>query len=679
MTETIQRYAAALYGLADGEAAGLLQTVGTLLDRQDLWGALQSAAVPKAEKEELLQAAPELAGAGPLRAFLELLLREDRMGDLPAILAEARRLDLTARGGAACTVTCAREPDEQTRRDLERAVCRIRGLKDVAMSFRVDPDLLGGFVLEVQGVTYDYSVKGRLARLAKGLEETQEGDGLEGLVQNLRDTIQGFQAGEDRSETGRVREVGDGIAVVSGLDRAVYGELVELDTGVPGMVMDLSRESVGVVLLGSGDGVREGTVVRRTGRPADVPVGEALLGRVVDALGAPIDGLGPIHTTQRRPIEHEASGVLSREPVNVPLQTGILAIDAMVPIGRGQRELIIGDRQTGKTSIAVDTILNQKGQDVICIYVAIGQKASAVARVRDTLQKHGAMDYSMILSATASDPAPLQYIAPYAGAAMGEYFMSQGKDVLIVYDDLSKHAVAYRTLSLLLKRSPGREAYPGDVFYLHSRLLERACRLTKEYGGGSMTALPIIETLAGDVSAYIPTNVISITDGQIYLETDLFFAGQRPAINVGLSVSRVGGAAQTRAVKKTAGTLRIDLARFRELEVFTQFSSDLDKATQQSLDHGRRLLELLKQPLGDPMPVSRQAVLLYAATSGLLDDVPLGEVHRFTQDLVQEMEREHAGVMEEIQTTGNLSGPAVEAIRSVLEEAKKRGSSTWQA
>ena len=547
------------------------------------------------------------------------------------------------------------------------------------MSFQVDPDLLGGFILEVQGVTYDYSVKGRLDRLAKGMEDAPAEGGLEDLVQSLQNTIQGFQPGDDRSETGRVREVGDGIATVSGLDRAVYGELVELEGGVKGMVMDLSRDSVGVVLLGNGNQVREGTLVRRTGRPADVPVGDALVGRVVDALGQPIDGLGPIRTAQTRPIEHEASGVLSREPVTVPLQTGILAIDAMVPIGRGQRELIIGDRQTGKTSIAVDAILNQKGQDVICIYVAIGQKASAVARVRDTLRKHGALEYSILLSATASDPAPLQYIAPYAGAAMGEYFMSQGRDVLIVYDDLSKHAVAYRTLSLLLKRSPGREAYPGDVFYLHSRLLERACRLTGDFGGGSMTALPIIETLAGDVSAYIPTNVISITDGQIYLETDLFFSGQRPAINVGLSVSRVGGAAQTRAVKKTAGTLRIDLARFRELEVFTQFSSDLDRSTQQSLDHGRRLLELLKQPLCAPMPVCRQAVLLYVATSGLLDDVPLSEVRSFSMDFVQELEAEQPRLMEEIQSTGNLSAPAVEAIRAAMEKAKGKVSATWQA
>lgn len=501
----------------------------------------------------------------------------------------------------------------------------------------------------------------------------------EEIVSILKEEIADFDTRVRREQIGTVLEVGDGIATVYGLDQAVYGELVEFDTGVKGMVMNLSQDSVGVVLLGPEAGVCEGTVVKRTGRAADVPVGDELIGRVVDVLGQPIDGLGPIAATQTRPIEHEASGVVTREPVNEPLQTGILAIDAMVPIGRGQRELIIGDRQTGKTAIAVDTILNQKGQNVICIYVAIGQKASSVARVQDTLKRHGAMEYSIIVSATASDSAPLQYIAPYAGAAMGEYFMSKGKDVLIVYDDLSKHAVAYRTLSLLLKRSPGREAYPGDVFYLHSRLLERACRLTKEYGGGSMTALPIIETLAGDVSAYIPTNVISITDGQIYLETDLFFAGQRPAINTGLSVSRVGGAAQTRAIKKTAGTLRIDLARFRELEVFTQFSSDLDKNTQQALNHGKHLLELLKQPLYHPMSVSRQAVILYVATNGLVDEVPLDQVHQFVLAFAEEMEREHAELMQEIETTGNLSGPAIETIRAVLDTDKKRVSAKWQA
>lgn len=494
----------------------------------------------------------------------------------------------------------------------------------------------------------------------------------EEIVSVLREEIQNYDTRVRRDEIGTVLEVGDGIATVYGLDQAVYGELVELDTGVKGMVMNLARDSVGVVLLGSEAGVREGTVVRRTGRAADVPVGDGLIGRVVDVLGQPIDGLGPIETTETRPIEHEASGVVSREPVNVPLQTGILAIDAMVPIGRGQRELIIGDRQTGKTAIAVDTILNQKGQDVICIYVAIGQKASTVARIQDTLKKHGAMDYSIIVSSTASESAPLQYIAPYSGAAMGEYFMGKGKDVLIVYDDLSKHAVAYRTLSLLLKRSPGREAYPGDVFYLHSRLLERACRLTEAYGGGSMTAIPIIETLAGDVSAYIPTNVISITDGQIYLEKDLFFSGQRPAINVGLSVSRVGGSAQTKAVKKSAGTLRIDLARFRELEVFTQFSSDLDKETRQALDHGKRLMEILKQPLYNPMPVWKQAVILYVATSGLLSNVALEKVNEFVQGFVDSLQANQPGLIEEIQSTGTLPGTVAEQIRTAMEAYQKQ-------
>lgn len=492
------------------------------------------------------------------------------------------------------------------------------------------------------------------------------------IVSVLREEISDFDNKTRRSETGTILDVGDGIATVYGLNNAVYGELVEFETGVRGMVMNLERDSVGCVLLGQEEGLGEGSSVRRTGRATDVPVGDAMLGRVVNALGAPIDGRGPVETKETRPIEHEAGGVVTREPVKVPLQTGIMAIDAMVPIGRGQRELIIGDRQTGKTAIAVDTIINQKGQDVICIYVAIGQKASSVARVRDTLEKFGAMDYSVIVSATASDPAPLQYIAPYAGAAMGEYFMGQGKDVLIVYDDLSKHAVAYRTLSLLLKRSPGREAYPGDVFYLHSRLLERACRLTKEYGGGSMTALPIIETQAGDVSAYIPTNVISITDGQIYLETSLFFSGQRPAVNVGLSVSRVGGDAQTKAIKKTAGTLRIDLARFRELEVFNQFASDLDPATQRLLDHGKRMMELLRQPLYHPLPASRQAVILFVATGGLADDVPPEQVREFVQGFADDMDSPCPDVILEIQKTGTISDASAQAIRTELEAYKRR-------
>lgn len=499
----------------------------------------------------------------------------------------------------------------------------------------------------------------------------------EEVVSILREKIEAYDTSVQRSESGTVLEIADGIATVYGLWNAVYGELVHFDTGVQGMVLDLKRDTVGCVVLGPEAGIREGTVVTRGGQPAYVPVGDALLGHVVDALGTPIDGSGPLETTETRPIEFEALGVISREPVSVPLQTGILAIDAMVPIGRGQRELIIGDRQTGKTAIAVDTILNQKGQDVICIYVAIGQKASTVASIKNTLEKHGAMDYSIIVSATASDPAPLQYVAPYSGAAIGEYFMFQGRDVLIIYDDLSKHAVAYRALSLLLKRSPGREAYPGDVFYLHSRLLERACRLTEEFGGGSMTALPIIETLAGDVSAYIPTNVISITDGQIYLETDLFHAGQRPAINVGLSVSRVGGAAQTRAIKKTTGTLRIDLARFRELEIFTQFSSDLDSLTQQSLEHGKRLLEVLKQPLYRPMSVARQSLILYISTNGLVNELPPEHITQFCREFVDYVEAHYPDVIASIQDSGDLSAPALESVRSALDAFKKQVR-TWQ-
>ena len=672
MTELIQRYAAALYDLAQTDNMGLTGAAQELLEQEQLWKVLTSSAVRVEEKKELIRSAAPLAGLEPLQAFLCLLAEGGHLDLFPDILEEVHQLELAADGGAVCVMTCAHKPDQAALDDVRRAVCRLRNLDRVVLQVKIDPELLGGFVLEVQGVTYDRSVKGRLERLAKGLEKgASVSESMEELMGSLRDTVKGFQIGQDTSETGRVLEVGDGIATVRGLDRAVYGELVEFDTGVKGMVMDLSRETVGCVLLGREEGLGEGSRVTRTGHPADVPVGRALLGRVVDAMGRPIDGLGPIHAADTRPIEREASGVISRQAVNVPLQTGILAIDSMIPIGRGQRELLIGDRQTGKTAIAVDTILNQKDQDVICIYVAIGQKASSVAHVRDTLQKHGAMEYSIIVSATASDPAPLQYIAPYAGAAMGEYFMEQGRDVLIVYDDLSKHAVAYRALSLLLKRSPGREAYPGDVFYLHSRLLERACRLTEEYGGGSMTAIPIIETQAGDVSAYIPTNVISITDGQIYLETDLFFSGQRPAVNVGLSVSRVGGAAQTRAIKRTAGTMRIDLARFRELEVFTQFSSDLDQATQKTLDHGKRLLELLKQPLYQPMKVSQQAILIYIATNGLLDEVPLDQVREFALDFSKRMELEHWELTAEVQRTGNLSGVAVETIRAALADYKK--------
>ena len=438
------------------------------------------------------------------------------------------------------------------------------------------------------------------------------------IISMLKSEITNFDAKMQVSETGTVITIHDGIVNVYGLNNAMYGELIEFETGVKGIVQNVNENSVGCVLLGSDHGLHEGSKAVRTKKRAGVPVGENFIGRVIDALGAPIDGKGEIKEADYYPVESEAPGVCERKSVSVPLQTGILAIDSMFPIGRGQRELIIGDRQTGKTAIAIDTILNQKGQDMICIYVAIGQKASTVAKVVSDLKKHGAMDYTIVLAAMASDLAPIQWMAPYSGTAMAEYFMHQGKDVLIIYDDLSKHAVAYRAMSLLLERSPGREAYPGDVFYLHSRLLERSSRLDDEHGGGSITALPIIETQAGDVSAYIPTNVISITDGQIFLESRLFNAGVRPAVNVGLSVSRVGGAAQTKAMKKVSGTLRMDLAQYREMEVFTQFSSDLDKTTKEMLDFGDRLMELLKQPLYRPLPLHEQVILLCIANHKLM-------------------------------------------------------------
>ena len=490
----------------------------------------------------------------------------------------------------------------------------------------------------------------------------------EEIVSILKEEISQYEGKTQVSETGSVVQVGDGIATVYGLDNVMYGELLEFENGVKALAMNLETGSVGCAILGPEEGIEEGCLVRRTGRRADVPAGEEMLGRVIDALGAPIDGKGPIHTTETRPIEREASGVVTREPVTVPMQTGILAVDAMVPIGRGQRELIIGDRQTGKTSIAVDTILNQKGQDVICIYVAIGQKNSTVAKIYNSLEKAGAMEYSIILSAAASEPAPVQYIAPYSGVAIAEYFMSKGKDVLIVYDDLSKHAVAYRTLSLLLRRSPGREAYPGDVFYLHSRLLERACRMAPEYGGGSITALPIIETQAGDVSAYIPTNVISITDGQIFLETELFHSGVMPAVNPGISVSRVGGNAQIKAMKKVAGTLKLIYSQYRELQSFAQFGSDLDADTKARLAQGERIVEVLKQNRSAPVPVEKQVAILYATIHDHLVKVKVPDVAEYEKGLYEYLDNNAAGaaVMETIRTTGNLDKDTEEQLKSVL-------------
>ena len=494
----------------------------------------------------------------------------------------------------------------------------------------------------------------------------------EEIISILKSEIENYDMVSKDQEVGKVIWVGDGIATVYGIEHAMYGEIVIFENGIRGMVQDIRRDQVGCIILGKDTEIKEGTKVTRTKKKAGVPVGDAYIGRIINALGAPIDGKGEIPADDYRAIEQEAPGIVDRQSVDQPMETGILAIDSMFPIGRGQRELIIGDRQTGKTSIAVDTILNQKGKDVICIYVAIGQKASTVAKLVNTLTKNGAMDYSIVLSSTASESASLQYIAPYAGTALAEYFMYKGKDVLIIYDDLYKHAVAYRALSLLLERSPGREAYPGDVFYLHSRLLERSSKLSDALGGGSITALPIIETQAGDVSAYIPTNVISITDGQIFLESDLFNSGMRPAVNVGLSVSRVGGAAQTKAMKKAAGTIRIDLAQYREMEVFTQFSSDLDEATKEQLQYGKGLMELLKQPLCHPMSLADQVITLVTANNRLLLDVETKQTKDFQLRLLDFFHAEHKDIVDELNNNKVLNEELTEKIVAAVKEFKSR-------
>ena len=488
------------------------------------------------------------------------------------------------------------------------------------------------------------------------------------IISILKEEIKNYDEISKNQEIGTVISVGDGIATVYGIDHAMYGEVVVFENGLKGMVQDIRTNSMGCILFGSDTGIREGTKVSRTGKQAGIPVGDGFIGRIVNALGAPIDGKGEIRESEYRPVEYPAPGIIDRKSVSVPLETGILSIDSMFPIGRGQRELIIGDRQTGKTALAIDTILNQKGQNVICIYVAIGQKASSVARLAENLKKRGAMDYTIIVSATAGDPASLQYIAPYSGCAIGEYFMNSGRDVLIVYDDLSKHAVAYRALSLLLGRSPGREAYPGDVFYLHSRLLERAAHLSDERGGGSMTALPVVETQAGDISAYIPTNIISITDGQIFLSGDLFYSGQRPAVNVGISVSRVGGDAQTKAMKTAAGTIRLNLAQYREMEVFMQFSSDLDENTQRTLDYGRGLMMLLRQPQYSPLAEYRQVILLVAATGHAFSAISPDEIPSVKLAMLEHFDDAYPEIVEEIKKGGAVTAELKSAIINAAKD-----------
>lgn len=574
-----------------------------------------------------------------------------------------------------CVLEYVTAPDEVQLAGIKAFLAKEYPNCEVRLTTQKKEALGGGFILRAGSREFDFSTKGReeaLKRTIDALSFSDEKELLEkkGIISILREQVdtRAFSG----NEIGWVNSVGDGIAYIDGIDHAMYGEIVVFENGQKAMVQDIREDEIGCILFDDEEEIEEGTKVFRSGRMAGVPVGENFIGRVVNALGDPIDGKGRIDADDYRPLEQPAPGIVERKGVDTPLETGILSIDSMFPIGRGQRELIIGDRQTGKTSIAVDTILNQKDKRVICIYVAIGQKASTVSKLVRTLEKHGAMEYSIVVSSTASEAAPLQYIAPYAGTALAEYFMYRGQDVLIVYDDLSKHAVAYRELSLLLERPPGREAYPGDVFYLHSRLLERSSRLSDALGGGSITALPIIETQEGDVSAYIPTNVISITDGQIFLESGLFFSGMRPAVNVGLSVSRVGGAAQTKAMKRAAGSIRIDLAQYREMEVFTQFSSDLDAVTRQQLEYGRALMELLKQPLEQPMSLTEQVITLCAASNKLFLGIPVAQLKQFQKNLLSWMEETYPQIGREIVQMKRLSDTLIEKIIAAVKEYKSQ-------
>ena len=610
-----------------------------------------------------------------IRGLLGLLSRDHQVSELAALKKEYGALRSEEKEPLNCVLEYVTEPTDKQSDGIIRFLKEKYPGRVLNLTKKQNTDLGNGFVLRAGSEEYDWSMKGRAALLKKRIDsmELSGKDSLlvqKGIISILKDSLENIEV--SGNEVGIVNSIGDGIVYVDGIDHAMYGEIVIFENGQKAMVQDVREDEVGCILFDDEEEIEEGTKVVRSGRMAGIPVGDEFIGRVVKALGVPIDGKGEISASDYRPIEQPAPGIVDRKSVDTPLETGILSIDSMFPIGRGQRELIIGDRQTGKTSIAVDTILNQKGKKVICIYVAIGQKASTVSKLVHTLEKHGAMDYTIVVSSTASDPAPLQYIAPYSGTALAEYFMYRGQDVLIVYDDLSKHAVAYRALSLLLERSPGREAYPGDVFYLHSRLLERSSKLSDALGGGSITALPIIETQAGDVSAYIPTNVISITDGQIFLESNLFFSGMRPAVNVGLSVSRVGGAAQTKAMKKAAGSVRIDLAQYREMEVFTQFSSDLDAVTMQQLQYGKGLMELLKQPLEHPMSLHEQVITLCSATNKLFLDIPVSGLKDFQAKLLAYMDEKHPEIGNEIEQMKSLSDDLVQRIISAVKEYKSQ-------
>ena len=645
MIQNIEKYLDALFS-AHASVSSLEEALNTVKSNAELKEIFNDPNVTLEEKKNVCK---ELF-APSVNDFVAELAASGKIDSLGEIV-EAYISQLNKQNNVAeATITCVTEPDDEQLKGIKEFVCKQENANDAVTKVVKDDSLIGGFIVTLGDKQFDFSIKKKLDGIKQKVMNSARNGAVtsENVLAVLKKDINDFELRTNSEEIGTVIRVGDGIATIHGLDHAMYGEIVVFENGVKGMVQDIKRHQIGVILFDSDTGVEQGTKVKRTHKKAGVPVGDGFIGRIVNSLGEPIDGKGEIKADGYRPVEQPAPSIVDRQSVDTPLATGILSIDSMFPIGRGQRELIIGDRQTGKTSIALDTILNQKGKDVICIYNAIGQKASSVAKLVNTLEKAGAMDYTIVVCSTASEPASLQYISPYAATAIAEYFMYQGKDCLIVYDDLSKHAVAYRALSLLLERSPGREAYPGDVFYLHSRLLERSSRLTDELGGGSITALPIIETQAGDVSAYIPTNVISITDGQIFLETELFFSGVRPAVNVGLSVSRVGGAAQTKIVKKVSGNLRIDLAQFREMEVFTQFSSELDKTTQELLDHGHRLVEILKQPLYHPYSMHEEVIILCCAQHKLLLDVPVKEIRKFTLDMLSYFEANHSDIIAEI-------------------------------
>lgn len=669
MINTVSEYAKTIRKLGISENI-LLRTDDILKSVPQIQEEFENPAVALEKKHHVI----DMVFPSEIRDFLKLLCDNGDMKHWGEILKARQNTVTEKKDGFLVRLRYVTKPDEAQLRGIQAFVQKhYQDSGEISFEMEEDASIGGGFILEAGNEVYDWSTKGRLQQFQEKLSGAgaQTAASTENIISILRAEIENFELEAQDREIGTVSWVGDGIVNIDGIDHAAYGEIIVFDCGVKGMVQDIRRDEIGCILFGRDVEIREGSGAARTGKRAGVPVGDGFLGRVIDALGAPIDGAGAIKEEGYMPVEQPAPSIIDRKSVSVPLETGILAIDSMFPIGRGQRELIIGDRQTGKTSLAIDTILNQRGKDVICIYVAIGQKASTIAKLVNTLKSNDAMDYTIIVSATASDPAPLQYIAPYSGTALAEYFMHKGRDVLIVYDDLSKHAVAYRALSLLLERSPGREAYPGDVFYLHSRLLERSARLSDEKGGGSITALPIIETQAGDVSAYIPTNVISITDGQIFLESDLFFSGMRPAVNVGLSVSRVGGAAQTKAMKKVAGSIRIDLAQFREMEVFTQFASDLDSATKEQLMHGHVLMELLKQPLCHPLSMAEQVITLCAANAKIMLSIPIDKVKDFQMRLLEHMKEAHAGLIRQIETSGVLDDALNKEIVDAALEFKK--------